>query len=147
LKEFLVNSDKPEDVIQASVQKIETVKTLPTDFIIYSDTTNFENNIWFQEGEHVPLTKSLSQQYLGMLEHQLQKEWTPQGIKYDRVESKYFSGRNNQIIKLKYKLIHQSFSRYTTQYLISTKTQTMGIVINSLTLSDYESMVTEMKIK
>ena len=147
LKKILISSDKPHDVVQANIRKIETLKTFPTDFIIYSDTTNAENNIWFQEGEHISLTKSLSEQYLSALEQQLQKEWTPQDIEYDRVESKYFAGSNAQIIKLKYKLTHESFSQYTTQYVISTRTKTMGIVINSQTLADYESMVKGMKIK
>lgn len=147
LKNELLSSDKPNNVIQTSIQKIEKLKSMPTDFIIYADTANFENNLWFQEGEHVRLTKSLSQQYLGMLEKQLGQTWTPQGIEYERIESKFISRSNNQVIKLKYKLTHDDFSRFTTQYIVSGKSKTIGIVVNDLSLKDYEILIKGMKMK
>lgn len=133
--------DITDMLIQSSIQKIQAIKTFPTAFIIYADTINFDNSIWFQEGEHIHLTKTISQQYLQILEQQFQSEWTPQGIDYERVDSKFLTGKNMQILKLKYKLSYDSFSKYTTQYIVSSKSHTFGIIVNNRTEDDYEDLV------
>jgi hypothetical protein len=147
LENLLVNSGGPEDLKQLQIGKFELVKAFPAHFIIYSDTANSENTIWFQKGEHITMTKSIAQQYRGMLEQHLEEQWKPFGIEYDRMESIYISANDIQIIKLKYMLNYQDLERYTTQYLISTKTQTWGIIVNGITASDYEDNVRRLKVR
>lgn len=146
LENLVMNSSGPEDLKQLQIQKFELVKAFPEQFIIYCDTANSENTIWLQKGEHITLTKHIAQQYLGMLEQQLEAQWKPYGIEYDRMENNYVSVNDIQIIKIKYRLNHQDLERYTTQYLISTKTQTMGIIVNGIDLNDYENNVKRLKI-
>jgi hypothetical protein len=142
LENLLINSGIPEDL----KQKLAFVNAFPAHFIIYSDTTNLQNMIWFQKGEHITLTKGLAQQYLSMLEQQLEGQWKPYGIDYDRVGSNFISENNIKILKLQYKLNHQGLVRYATQYLVSTKTQTIGVIVNGLTSNDFESSVRRLKI-
>ncbi|HYF66655.1 MAG TPA: hypothetical protein VD884_00905 [Ohtaekwangia sp.] len=147
IKESLLNSSKRYSEISETIQKLDYIKSIPTEFQIYVDTLNYDNNIWFQEGQYVRLTKSLSQQYLSALETQLQKQWTPQDIKYERLESKFLSGTHAQLIKLKYKLSRESSSTYTTQYLISSNSKTIGVIINNVGPDDMENLVSRTRMK
>lgn len=147
LKEGLLNSGKQYSEISETIQKIDAIKSIPTAFEIYVDTLNFDNNVWFQQGEHVRLTKSVSQQYLAVLETQLQKQWTPQGIKFERIESKYLSGTDVHLVKLKYKLTREGLSTYTTQYLVSSNSTTLGVVINNANSDDLERLIRGIRIK
>jgi hypothetical protein len=147
LENLLGNSGEPDDLKQLQIQRLELVKAFPAHFIIYTDSTNLANQIWFQKGEHIVLTKHIAQQYLSMLEHQLEEQWNPYGVDYNRMESRYISTPNGQIIKLKYKIYHQDQMRFSTQYLISTRTQTMGIIVNGIDSMDYEDNVRRLKIE
>jgi hypothetical protein len=147
LKFALINSNKSDKIIQTNLQKIEAIENFPFAIIIYSDTSNFENNIWFQQGEHFQLTKELSKHYINLVEKQLKLDWSYQGIDYERVEGKYLSNKNAQIIKLKYKLTLEGETRFTTQYLISTRTQTIGVIINNMTTIDFENLIKGIRVK
>jgi hypothetical protein len=147
LKKDLLRLDEADYIIRTSIQNIEKIESMPMDFIIYADTANFENNISFQEGEYVSLTKSISQQYLGMLEKQLSQTWASQGIEFERIESKFISSESKKIIKIKFKLTHGDFSRFTTQYIASAKSNTVGMIVNSLSSEDYEILIKGMKIE
>lgn len=145
-RQKLINSNKPNDVIESSLVKLEQMQSIPQKIILFTDTSNFDNAIWFQEGEHVNLTKSLAQQYMRLLDENLVKQWTPQGIKFSKIDSKYFNGKNAKVIKLKYKLTDNISTRFSTQYIISTNSNTWSITVSNITDQDFEQLVKKIKI-
>lgn len=143
---YMHKSGMPEKVIAQNIHILEALKGSSIAFLIYADTADFQKNIWFMDIKNVHLTKMMSQQYLGMAEQRLKETWTPLGVEYKRVESRFETGADARLLKLKYKLTKGKFIRYTTQYIISTNKQSLGIMINNSTPEDFESLVTKMTI-
>ena len=145
LKSIFLNSNEKKEYIEQNINALDKIKKLPNKHLIYLDKENLQNQIWFIEGEFVPLNKKLAQQYLGMVEQQLKKDWLPKGIDYYRVENKITLRSKSQIIKLKYWLYQDNFKRYCTQYLISTKNKTFGIFVNNSKDIDFKDILETVK--
>jgi len=140
------HSNLPNPIIQNRIQFYETIKSYKLKSLVYSDTTEIDNKIMMQEGEHVMLTKHISQLYAGQLEQELQKNWVTQGIDFKRVEIKFSKGGTTQIIKLKYNILYDNYSNYTTQYIITTLKKTIAITVTSSSNQDFEDLIKRMKV-
>ena len=140
-------SGQPEDMKTEYINLIEEMKRTNLGFLIYADSADFDNNIWFMHIDKVPLTKTSSQAYLGMLEQNLKSRWTPLGVKCQRVESTYSAGAGASLLKIKYRLTKGNFAIFATQYIISTKDQMLGIMVNSPIPEDYQDLVTKMTFR
>jgi hypothetical protein len=142
-----VTSSQSGDSTGIAFPNFKIIKANPTYFNFYFDTANFENMILFQKGEHVNLTKSVSRQFINMLEEGMEQQWKPYNVKRRRMESKYISGDLANIVKVKYLLTFKNVSQYLTQYLVSSPTQTLGIIVRRVDSLDFEPHVTQLKIK
>ncbi|PCI98513.1 MAG: hypothetical protein COB15_05630 [Flavobacteriales bacterium] len=146
LIEEVKRSDLPEPIVKSRIQFYETIKSYKLKSLVFTDTTNIGNKIMIQEGEHVMLTKKISQLYAGKLEQELEKNWLTQGVGYKRIEIKFSKGGTTQLVKLKYNIIFGDYSNYTTQYIITTLKKTLAITVTSTSKEDYEDLIKGMKI-
>lgn len=80
-----------------------------------------------------------------MVSESLNQSWGAQGISYQKVDSKFMTYGTNQIIKVTYKLTDSQMKRLTTNYVVSTPSETIGIVVNNAGLEDFEGLIKEMK--
>ncbi len=146
LKEKLIALGKTNNITLDDILNIEKLKSISRSFIVYADTTNSENNIFFQEANYTELTGSSAQEYLDLLEKHTAHMWKNKKVSFEKIESEFISDEDCKIIKLKYKLTHDNFSRFGTQYIISSKLKTIGITVNSLTSEDYEALIRKLKM-
>ncbi len=146
LKEELIDLGKTNNITQEDILNIEKLKSISTNFTVYADTANSENNIFFQEANYTELTESAAQGYLNLLEEHIAHTWRNKKVTFEKIESEFISDEDRKIVKLKYKLTHDNFSRFGIQYIISTKSKTIGITISSLTSEDYEALIRKLKM-
>jgi hypothetical protein len=142
----LENSDSNIFMLKSLIHFLEEANENKLPSLFYCDTTNFNNRINFQKGEHVLLTKELSKLYIGTIEGQLQSNWLNQGIDYVRLDSKFKKGNKVQIIEVNYKLIHNERVGFISQYIITTMSQTIGITINSKKETNFDSIINSIRI-
>ena len=146
LLDSVSSSDYPEYMKIEQRNRYLKTKTFPASFEIYCDSSNYENSIWFQEGEHIVLSKQVASGYLSLLEEAVVSNYVPLGIVAERLENKYYSGSSAQMIKLKYELTTEDHLQYYTQYVISGMSQTVCIHINHLDEEDHEELIKKIVI-
>ena len=113
--------------------------------ITYFDTLLYANYIVFESGKYMEISKEVASYYIGILEDELNNKWERKGTRYERMESKYFSGSNAQVVKIKYKVHYKHGLRYVTQYLMSANQRTMSVVVTRMDEDDFEDLV--MKVR
>lgn len=142
----ILESDREQFLKDLDLQSLNGLKDLPIATEVYLDSTNFLNQIYFQEGEYVKLTKPIAQQYLQMLKEHLEQSWTKLGLTYDLKEKKFFSNGDWQVIKIKYKIDFRSYQKYQTQYILSGRTKTIGLIISTVEDTDTDEIFGRIKI-
>lgn len=129
------------------IARLERIKSYPLPSLIYLDSTNIDNRIYFQKMEHILLDKTLSQFYVGKLEQQLESNWVTEGIDFVRLESKFSKGKTTQLIKIRYRLQQNGIDSYSSQYIITTQKQTMIITFYSVDPYDFGNVISKLMIK
>lgn len=147
LVELIYKSDSLVFLPNSSAQHIEEVGAHPFPSKIYADSTNLNNRILFQKGEHILLTKELAHLYIDTVEQQLQSGWEIQGIDYLRLASNYKKGNKVQIIEIKYQLNYLGMVAYLSQYIITNMTQTIAISTNSNNPTEFDYLLNSIKFK
>ncbi len=142
----LIESDRDEFLKGLDLQSLNGLRSLPVAIEIYADSTNFLNYILFQDGEHVMLTKPIAQQYLQVLKGHLERSWGSLGLSYDLKEKKFFSNGNSQVIKIKYKTAIRDYKKYQTQYIVSGRTKTIGVIVSTVQDIDSDDIVGRIKM-
>lgn len=127
------------------IQYYKKLKTTPYKFDFIIDTTDEGNLISFQSSKYFDFNKNIVSLYLDMLESQSYAIERDVGKKYERIESEYTENNGVKIIRVKYKETYKDWIGYKTQYIITTKLKTFGIIILNRNNIDYKNLVTEMK--
>lgn len=116
-------------------------------FEIYIDSTNSSNTIWFMDGPAVRLTKDMISFFISSTEKRFNSEFTPYGASYKRVENTFYDGRHNQLLKVKYEILYDDAKTYTTEYLVTSLTKTIGITVNNESETDFEELIKKIKME
>ena len=145
--ERIINESETEQYLKdINLQNINKLRSVPVAIELYLDSSNYVNQIYFQEGEYVKLDKSIAQQYLQVLRGQVEQSWETLGIGYQLKEKKFFSNKDLQVIQIKYKLDLYGSEKYFTQYIISGRRKTIGVMINNKSDIDTEEILKGVKM-
>lgn len=143
---ILLASDREQSLKDFDLRSISTLRSMPVSTQLYLDSTNYGNHILFQEGEHVKLTKSIAGQYLHMLNKQLEQTWGNAGLVYELKDKKFFSNRDAKVIKIKFKVTYNDFQKYVTQYIISGRAKTIGVIFSTVEDTDADELMKRINI-
>lgn len=131
---------------QIQLNNIKEFEKSNKGFVIFVDSSNVFNQIMIFGAEHTYFDKKTAGQYLYLLERQLENEWIPRNINYTRLESNYLSNSNVRILKVKYEIIINNITNYTTQYIITTAKKSFSIVVNNTTIEDFQKNIAAIKL-
>ncbi|MFD2724599.1 hypothetical protein [Hyunsoonleella rubra] len=143
--EIIKNSPDQNELSEFELNKLNSFKKMGETVEIFIKNDNYKNNISFQPGNYVELTKEAVEVYVDLLENHLFVESESYGIKRKRLESKFLKYGISSIVKVKY---HQTFNEeelYLTQYLVTYKLKTFGIIVTSETDNDYQYILKNFK--
>lgn len=65
---------------------------------------------------------------------------------FEKVDSKYLHSKSKEIVKVSYQLNYEEASSYLTQYVVSTKDNSMAVLITSQDYIDLEKQIKELKV-
>ncbi len=143
---MLLESDREQALKDIDLRANNNLKSIPVKTQLYLDSTNYGNHILFQEGEHVKLTKELVGQYLHILNKQLEQSWGEAGLHYELQDKRFFSNREAQVIKIKFKVSYNDFQKYVTQYIISGRAKTIGVFSSTIADTDADELMKRIQI-
>jgi len=145
----LINRILETDTIygERRAARFEKMKAAGPAFMIYVDTADINNLIYFMDGDHVRLTSELVKYWVPRLEQTLESDWSEEGIHFKRIDNQFYPGRTTQLLKLKYELTRTEQLGYSTMYLISTSTNTFGVFVSGSANEDYEELFSKIKIQ
>ena len=109
--------------------------------VLYVDSLEKKNSIWFIPAQYFPLKKEYVNDYVNLLETIFFSQHEFYGIFYERLEAKFLAINGNQAIKVKYKRIFEEDERYLTQYIITKKFDSYSITITDKENNDYQKIL------
>lgn len=112
---------------------------------IFIENGNYRNNISFQKGNYVELTKEAVEVYVDLLENRLFVESESFGVERKRLESKFLKYGISKVVKVKYLQTYGEEKIYLTQYLVTYKVNTFGIIVASESDNDYQYILKNFK--
>ncbi|MGB5927651.1 MAG: hypothetical protein WBH03_05725, partial [Cyclobacteriaceae bacterium] len=127
-------------------ESISQLNNLPAGFHLYADTSNIFNTIIFVESEYIYISKRMAGEYLAQLENYLEVQWEGEMDSFEKVDSKYLHSKSKEIVKVSYQLNYEEASSYLTQYVVSTKDNSMAVLITSQDYIDLEKQIKELKV-
>ncbi|MEC3906149.1 hypothetical protein VOI54_03910 [Tamlana sp. 2201CG12-4] len=143
--ELIENSPNKNELTEYELRKLENFKKMGESIEIFIQEDNYRNNISFQLGDYVQLTKEAVEVYVDLLENHLFVESESFGVERKRLESKFLSYGNSKVVKVKYLQTFGVEKIYLTQYLVTYKLKTFGIIISSETDNDYQYILNNFK--
>ena len=151
VKEYrdFINSyaDTTDKLTQMNVRSLELAHPISDYVAIYLDTTDVYNRIIFNSLEsYIAISKYSAEQYLKDTEELLNKLWKDLGLNSSLLESKYASGKDVQMLQLKYELYYKGESQFFTHYAISSRNKTFFISFNNVEEKDYQYLINKIQL-
>ncbi len=143
--ELIKNSPDLNELSEYEIQKLENFKKMGQTVEIFIKNGNYRNNISFQKGNYVELTKEAVEVYVDLLENRLFVESEQFGVERKRLESKFLNYGISKIVKVKYLQTFGEEKIYLTQYLVTYKLKTFGIIVASESDNDYQYILKNFK--
>ena len=91
------------------------------------------------------LTKEAVEVYVDLLENRLFVQSESFGVERKRLESKFLKYGISKVLKVKYLQTYGKENIYLTQYLVTYKLKTFGIIVASETDNDYQYILKNFK--
>lgn len=126
-------------------ERINSLKNLDNSIELFVGNNDFQNNISFQESPYFDFDKDAVALYVDILENNLFLEPKSRGIEFERLESKFLRYGLSKIIKVKYLRKFEFEEIYLTQYLVSYKLKTFGIIVANKHGNDYQFILKNFK--
>lgn len=143
--ELVKNSPDVNELSEYELQKLENLKKMEQTVEMFIKNDNYKNNISFQSGNYVELTKEAVEVYVDLLENHLFVESKSFGVERKRLESKFLTYGISKVVKVKYLQTFGEEKIYLTQYLVTYKLKTFGIIIASESDNDYQYILKNFK--
>lgn len=132
-----VDSILIEDIIVA----LKELKKSSAPYLLLADSNDIRNNILIHLGEHIQISREMAAGYVGLMEDMLDSKWDSMHIQHAQLESRLFSGKSSQMIKLKYFLLRNEESAFMTQYILATSKKSIGFIVSSKSEEDFEQNI------
>ncbi|WP_418512021.1 hypothetical protein [Corallibacter sp.] len=143
--ELIKNSPDLNELSEYEFQKLENFKKMGQTVEMFIKDGNYKNNISFQSGNYVELTKEAVEVYVDLLENHLFVESESFGVERKRLESKFLTYGISKVVKVKYLQTFGEEKIFLTQYLVTYKLKTFGIIVASESDSDYQYILKNFK--
>jgi hypothetical protein len=145
LRELMMKSDLSEEEKMVRIDRLNYMVLGQSRLQFLVDTADVYDIIWVAENEYVRLNKQLISHYLGTLTKSMNEQM--QDVPFKRLENKFFDGPKTQLLKIKYALGYDSSHSFLTQYILTTQTETVGLMVSNSSGEDFEELVKKIKLK
>ena len=115
-------------------------------FDLYMDSANADHTLWLVDGPYVRLNNEMVREHVRTLDSNFRSQLPDPAVTVKRLESAFFNGRAAQMLKVKFQWNLGDVSSYTTEYIVTTYTRSVMVVVNHSTPEDYESLVRQMRM-
>lgn len=143
--ELIKNSPELNELSEYEIQKLENFKKMGQTVEIFIKNGDYRSNISFQKGNYVELTKEAVEVYVDLLENRLFVKTESFGVERKRLESKFLNYGISKVVKVKYLQTFRDEKIYLTQYLVTYKLKTFGIIVASESDNDYQYILKNFK--
>lgn len=144
------NTFENEELKQHQIKVLENLSNFPSELALYIDSTNIYNLIWVMYGQalpHIELDKETAKVAVNFMKTMALKQKSDFIKEYNFTDQKRFSSKKFSYIKLKAQQKLNSYDRYLTNYLISTKANTFMLTIVNIEDLDFQNLVNNLQIK
>ncbi|MFC5048118.1 hypothetical protein ACFSTE_01725 [Aquimarina hainanensis] len=122
-------------------QELEKVKNRKVEYQLFIDPNNSKNFVFVYTRNYVEFDEFIAQKYVSNLNKELKRESNKQRIKYRRIHGRYFFTNTSKIVKLKYIKAVKQEQKFQTEYLISSQSGGMGLLVSNTQNIDFETSV------
>lgn len=140
----LKNKPKFKTVALQELKKVEDKKV---DFELFVDDTNVENYVFIYTCDFYQFDEHRAARVVQTLSDQLQDEANIQEVKYKRIHGRFFFTPTSKVVKLKYLKAYKKDRKFQTEYIISSKSGGIGLLISNLEDIDFEGSVKKLASK
>ncbi len=132
---------------EAQVRTAQVEAMLEKDYLfdLYVDTLNADHTIWFVDGPYVRLNKDIIRYHVGTMEQAFRSQMESEGVEVKRVDNTFYNGRAAQLLKVKFEWTSGEVRSYTTEYILTTYTRSVLIMVNHSDPQDYEELIRQVK--
>lgn len=126
-------------------QAVALQNNSPVAPVLFQDSINKSNVIWFTKDSYIPVDKELAISYVNMLENSLLPNQNNSGFTYEKLEGKYMVINGFQCIKVKYKVSYGDKAVYSTQYIATRDLETTMIASTNAENLDFNYLLKNLR--
>ncbi|MDY8137137.1 hypothetical protein [Aquimarina sp. 2201CG5-10] len=148
--EFLTRLDSLKDkpmFKKVTLRELEKVKSKNVEFEIFVEDENIENYVLVYARDYVQFDEFSAQRYVARLNDRLKDESNVQEVRYKRIHGRYFYTPKSKIVKLKYLKALKKERKFQTEYIVSSQSGGMGLLVSNLDDVDFEDRIKKSTVK
>lgn len=147
LEEEIKNSDATKEEKEEDLKFVHVLMSQPNGRDLYLDTITQGDFIFFTTGIEVYVSKEIANQYLSQLDKEMKQNWSKIGFSANLIEGRYMQSDDYKMVKIKYLINNDIYQKYVTQYIITAKQKTIGLLVSSTHGFDLQELIHHMKLK
>ncbi len=131
--------------VQVRTAQVEAMLAKGYLFDLYVDSLNADHTLWFVDGPYVRLNKDIIRYHVGTMEQTFRSQMESEGVTVRRIDNAFYNGRAAQLLKVKFEWRSGDVRSYTTEYILTTYTRSVLIMVNHSDPQDYEDLIRQVK--
>ncbi|WP_025742820.1 hypothetical protein [Aquimarina pacifica] len=140
----LPNDSKFKKLALEELKKVEEKKV---DYEIFADQNNIANYVFIYTCDFYEFDEHRAAKVVQAMNNQLKDEATNQEVRYRRIHGRFFFTPTSKVIKLKYLKAYKSERKFQTEYIVSSKSGGVGLLISNLEDIDFEGSIKRLAVK
>ncbi len=124
-----------------ALDELKKVQNKNVDYELFVDTKNIENYVFIYTCDYYQFDEHRAARVVQTLSDQKKDEANSQEVRYKRIHGRYFFTPTSKVVKLKYLKAYKKERKFQTEYIVSSKSGGIGLLISNLNDIDFESSI------
>jgi len=124
-----------------ALDELKKIQNKKVDYELFVDMNNIENYVFIYTCDYFQFDEHRAARVVQTLSDQKKDEANSQEVRYKRIHGRYFFTPTSKVVKLKYLKAYKKERKFQTEYIVSSKSGGIGILISNLKDIDFESSI------
>lgn len=132
--------DQPR-FVKVALQQLKKIEDKKVDFELFVDEKNVENYVFIYACDFYQFDEHRAAKVVQALNNELMKESYSQKVKYRRIHGRFFFTPTSKVVKLKYLNHYKKERKFQTEYIVSSKSGGIGLLVSNTDDIDFENSI------
>ena len=130
-----------------ALEELKKIQDKNVDFGLFVDNKNIENYVFIYTCDYYQFDEHRAARVVQALSDQKKDEANTQEVRYKRIHGRYFFTPTSKVVKLKYLKAYKKERKFQTEYIVSSKSGGIGLLISNLEDIDFEGSIKRLAVK